>query len=145
MLCCHFCSMKWLRLLLLLLKTLPSSLKVIICCLSKCLAQTHNTITLDPSTCTLLTIRPMLSVRLEVGVSLLLAPAGVDKRSCKAPFPLAKIAGVPAILQREPGLTESTVRPLHIISKDINIIELPVNFSSQLCYLNSVVWKNSFF
>ena len=68
-------------------------------------------------------IRSVLSVRFEVGVSLLLAPAGVDKRSHKAPFPLVENAGIQYLLElwRELGLTESTVRPLHIISKDINI------------------------
>ena len=32
----------------------------------------------------------VLSVRFEVGVSLLLAPAGPDKRGPKAPFPLVE-------------------------------------------------------
>ena len=57
----------------------------------------------------------MLSVRFEVGVSLLLAPTGADKRGPKAPFPLVRYAGIqPAIreyppeLRRAPGLTEST-------------------------------------
>ena len=40
----------------------------------------------------------MLSVRFEVGVSLLLAPAGADKRGPKVPFPLVGYAGIqPAI------------------------------------------------
>ena len=58
----------------------------------------------------------MLSVRFEVGVFLLLAPAGADKRDPKAPFPLVGYAGIqPAIHKRVParapagaGLTEST-------------------------------------
>ena len=36
----------------------------------------------------------VLSVRFEVGVSLLLAPAGADKRCPKAPFPLVENAGM---------------------------------------------------
>ena len=36
----------------------------------------------------------VLSVRFEVGVSLLLAPAGADKRGQKAPFPLVGYAGI---------------------------------------------------
>ena len=36
----------------------------------------------------------MLSVRFEVGVSLLLAPAGADKRCPEAPFPLVENAGI---------------------------------------------------
>ena len=36
----------------------------------------------------------MLSVRFEVGVSLLLAPAGADKRGPKAPFPLVGDIGM---------------------------------------------------
>ena len=59
---------------------------------------------------------PVLSVRFEVGVSLLLAPAGADKRGPKAPFPLMENAGIqpafareyPPELRQEPGLTEST-------------------------------------
>ena len=38
---------------------------------------------------------PVLSVRFEVGVSLLLAPAGADKRGLKAPFPPVENAGLP--------------------------------------------------
>ena len=46
----------------------------------------------------------MLSVRFEVGVSLLLAPAGADKRDPKAPFPLMENAGIqPAIRKRLPA------------------------------------------
>ena len=55
----------------------------------------------------------VLSVRFEVGVSLLLASAGADKRGPKAPFLLVDNAGkqprVPPELWRESGLTESTV------------------------------------
>ena len=36
----------------------------------------------------------MLSVRFEVGVSLLLAPARADKRGPKAPFPLVENGGI---------------------------------------------------
>ena len=44
---------------------------------------------------------PVLSVRFEVGVSVLLAPAGADKRGPKAPFPLLENAGIqPAIRKR---------------------------------------------
>ena len=57
----------------------------------------------------------VLSVRFEVGVSLLLAPTGAGKRGPKAPFPLVKNAGIqqfareyPPEFWREPGLTEST-------------------------------------
>ena len=43
-------------------------------------------------------LQSVLSVRFEVGVSLLLAPAGVDKRSTKGPFSLVGYAGIqPAI------------------------------------------------
>ena len=46
----------------------------------------------------------VLSVRLEAGVSLLLAHAGADKRSPKAPFPLVENAGIqPAICKRVPA------------------------------------------
>ena len=46
----------------------------------------------------------MLLVRFEVGVSLLLAPAGADKRGPKAPFPLVDNAGIqPTILKRVPA------------------------------------------
>ena len=46
----------------------------------------------------------MLSVRFEVGVSLLLAPARADKRGPKAPFPLVENAGIhPAICKRVPA------------------------------------------
>ena len=45
----------------------------------------------------------VLSVRFEVGVSLLLAHAGADKRGPKAPFPLVENAGIqPAICKRVP-------------------------------------------
>ena len=44
---------------------------------------------------------PVHSARFEVGVSLLLAPTGADKRGPKAPFPLVGYAGIqPAILKR---------------------------------------------
>ena len=46
----------------------------------------------------------VLSVRFEVGVSLLLAPAEADKRGPKAPFPLVGYAGIqPAIRKRVPA------------------------------------------
>ena len=46
---------------------------------------------------------PVLSVRVEVGVSLLLAPAGADKRDPKVPFPLVENAGIqPAMHKRVP-------------------------------------------
>ena len=46
----------------------------------------------------------VLSVRFVVGVSLLLAPAGADKRGPKAPFPLVGYAGIqPAICKRVPA------------------------------------------
>ena len=46
----------------------------------------------------------VLSVRSEVGVSLLLAPARADKRGPKAPFPLVENAGIqPAIRKRVPS------------------------------------------
>ena len=45
----------------------------------------------------------VLSVRFEVGVSLLPAPAGADKRGPKAPFPLVENAGIqPVIRKRVP-------------------------------------------
>ena len=46
---------------------------------------------------------PVLSVRFQVGVFLLLAPAGADKRGPKAPIPLVENAGIqPAICKRVP-------------------------------------------
>ena len=46
----------------------------------------------------------VLSVRFEVGVSLLLAPAGAYKRGLEAPFPLVENAGIqPAIPKRVPA------------------------------------------
>ena len=46
----------------------------------------------------LIILCPVLSVRFEVGVSLLLAPAGADKKGPLAPFPLVGYAGIqPAI------------------------------------------------
>ena len=49
-------------------------------------------------------LNTVLSVRFEVGVSLLLAPAGADKRGPKAPFPLVGYAGIqPAIRKRVPA------------------------------------------
>ena len=46
----------------------------------------------------------VLSVRFEVGVSLLLAPARADKRGPKASFPLVENAGIqPAICKRVPA------------------------------------------
>ena len=46
----------------------------------------------------------MLSVRFKVGVSLLLALAGADKRGPKAPSPLVGYAGIqPAIRKRVPA------------------------------------------
>ena len=41
-----------------------------------------------------------LSVRFEVGVSLLLAPAGADKRGPKAPFPLVGYAGIQPVIRK---------------------------------------------
>ena len=49
-------------------------------------------------------IKAVLSVRFEVGVSLLLAPAGADKRDPKAPFPPVEYAGIQlAICKRVPA------------------------------------------
>ena len=46
----------------------------------------------------------VLSVRFRVGVSLLLAPAGADRRGPKAPFPLVENAGMqPAVRKRAPA------------------------------------------
>ena len=46
----------------------------------------------------------VLSVRFEVGVSLLQAPAGADKRGPKTHFPLVENAGIqPAIRKRVPA------------------------------------------
>ena len=47
---------------------------------------------------------PVLSVRFEVGVSLLLAPVGADKRGPKAPFPLVENARIhPVTCKRVPA------------------------------------------
>ena len=49
-------------------------------------------------------ISTVLSVTFEVGVSLLLAPAGADKKGPKAPFPLVENAGTqPEIHKRVPA------------------------------------------
>ena len=40
----------------------------------------------------------VLSVRFEVGVSLLLAHTGADKRGSKAPFPLVENAGIQPVI-----------------------------------------------
>ena len=53
----------------------------------------------------------MLSVKFEVGVSLLLAPAGADKRGPKAPmqeYSRQFAREFPPELRQEPGFTEST-------------------------------------
>ena len=42
----------------------------------------------------------MLSVRFEVDVSLLLAPARADKRGPKAPFPLVGYAGIQPVIRK---------------------------------------------
>ena len=42
----------------------------------------------------------MLSVRFEVGVFLLLGPAGADKRGSKAPFPLVRYAGIQLVIHK---------------------------------------------
>ena len=42
----------------------------------------------------------MLSVRFEVGVSLLLAPARADKRGPKAPIPPVEIAGIQLAIRK---------------------------------------------
>ena len=42
----------------------------------------------------------MLSVRFKVGVSLLLAPTGADKRGPKAPFPLVENAGIQPVIHK---------------------------------------------
>ena len=48
--------------------------------------------------------QPVLSVRFEVGVSLLLAPAGADKRGPKVSLPLVKNVGIqPEIPTRVPA------------------------------------------
>ena len=41
-----------------------------------------------------------LSVRFEVGVSLLLAPARADKRGPMAPFPLVENAGIQLVIRK---------------------------------------------
>ena len=47
---------------------------------------------------------PVLSLRFEVGVSLLLAPVRADKRGPKAPLPLVENAGIqPAIRKKVPA------------------------------------------
>ena len=49
-------------------------------------------------------LNTVLSVKFEVGVSLLLAPAGTDNRGPKAPFPLVENAGIqPAICRKVPA------------------------------------------
>ena len=49
-------------------------------------------------------VSSVLSVRFEVGVSLLLAPARADKRGPKPPFPLVENAGIqPATRKKVPA------------------------------------------
>ena len=68
----------------------------------------------------------MLSVRFEVGVYLLLAPAGADKRGPKAPFPLVEKCrntvgdsqestrcGVSRVLMKALGFTDSQLVNSH--------------------------------
>ena len=43
----------------------------------------------------------VLSVRFEVGVSLLLAPTGAEKRGPKAPFPLEDYAGIQPVIRKK--------------------------------------------
>ena len=43
---------------------------------------------------------PVLSVRFEVGVFLLLGPARADKRGSKAPFPLVGYAGIQLVIHK---------------------------------------------
>ena len=58
----------------------------------------------QPSASSSLLPQAVLSVRFEVGVSLLFAPAGADKRGPKAPFPLVENAGIqPEIRKRVPA------------------------------------------
>ena len=53
----------------------------------------------------------VLSVRFEVDVSLMLAPAGADERDPKAPFPLVENAGIqPAIRKRVPARAPAGAR-----------------------------------
>ena len=53
----------------------------------------------------------VLSVRFEVGVSLLLAPARTDKRDPKAPFPLVENVGMQlAIAKRVPARAPAGAR-----------------------------------
>ena len=77
----------------------------------------------------------MLSARFEVGFYLLLAPAGADKRSPKAPFPLVENAGiqlairkrVPPEIRQEPGLTESTEDTKTVTTPSQNTLTLTPN------------------
>ena len=60
----------------------------------------------------------MLSARFEVRVSLLLAPAGADKRGPKAPFPLVENAGIqPAIRKRVLLKALYTLATCEVLSK----------------------------
>ena len=88
----------------------------------------------------------MLSVRFEVGVSLLLAPVRADKRGPKAPFPLVEIVGNTA-----GDLQESTRRSSggsHVLLKALQtrlILKfktnqiLPENIQSEYVYFNLTV------
>ena len=63
----------------------------------------HNATELQCQSATILK-NQVLSVRFAVGVSLLLAPAGADKRGPKAPCPLVENARIqPAISKRVPA------------------------------------------
>ena len=60
--------------------------------------------------CTKITV--VLSVRYEVGVSLLLAPARADKRGPKALFPLVETAGIQPVIQESTRRSFSRSRVL---------------------------------
>ena len=56
--------------------------------------------------------RTVLSVRFEVGVSLLVAPVGADKRGPGAPSPLVENAGIQPVLARDSQESSSLSRVL---------------------------------
>ena len=68
------------------------------------MAKSHSQLVNLPGVWPLMNPLTVLSVRSEVGVSLLLAPARADKRGPKDPFPLVENAGIqPAIRKRVPA------------------------------------------
>ena len=92
----------------------------------------------------------MLSVRFEVGVSLLLAPARAGKRDPKAPFPPVENAGIQPVIRkrvnaRAPAGAGSYLKTLVIWSYDLKrviIVKSVIVWNASFC-LASHSFKNA--